>query len=142
MTLRLFSITAVMMAFIAQSLGQERRSTMQHMPAHEWVVVNEFGNSRCLVDRNSIEKRGEIVRVLVMYALDPPGTDKRNNQKVASMLNVEEYDLQARAFRVQQIVFRYADGTESMPLRTGSEWRPATAGNERTLIFLQGLDKD
>jgi len=71
--------------------------------------------------------------------LVPPGADKRNNKEVVAMFNVEEYDLRAGAFRVQQIVFRYTDGTESEPLGTDLEWKPATHENQHTLRFLQGL---
>ena len=67
---------------------------------HDWAVVNEFGDSKCFVDRNSIDKRGDIARALVMYSLVPPGADKRNNKEVVAMFNVEEYDLRAGAFRV------------------------------------------
>ena len=110
---------------------------MEHKTTHDWALVNEFGSSKCFVDRNSIEKRGQIVRALVMYSLAPHGTDKRNNKPVAAMLNIEEYDLRASAFRVQQILFQYADGTESEPLSTDLEWKPATGGNQLTFEFVQ-----
>jgi len=110
---------------------------MQQKSTHDWAVVNDFGDGKCFVDRNSIEQRGEITRALVMYSTTLPGTDKRNNKKVAAMFNVEEYELRGGVFRVRQIVFQYIDGTESEPLGTGLEWKPATGGNQRTLKFLQ-----
>jgi hypothetical protein len=102
-------------------------------------VVNEFGNSNCSVDKNSIEKRDEIARALVMYSLSPPGSDKRNDKKVSAMLNIEDYDLRAGTFQVRQTVFQYTDGTKSEPMGTVLELKPATGGNLRTLIFLKGL---
>lgn len=107
---------------------------------HDWTVVNAFGDSKCLVDKRGLEKRGDIVRAVVMYETVPPGIDKRNNKAVKAMLNVEDYDLRTRTFRVQRVTFQYVDGRESEPLQTGPEWKPATAGNQRTLEFLQGLD--
>jgi len=135
---RLLSVMTAMLACISvQVSAQDGLQPMQHKSTHDWAVVNEFGDSKCFVDRNSIEQRGEITRALVMYSAVPPGTDKRNNKKVAAMLNVEEYDLRAGVFRIQQIVFQYIDGTESEPLSTDLKWRPATGGNQRTLRFLQ-----
>lgn len=113
---------------------------MQHKPTQDWALVNEFGKSKCFVDENSIEKRGVVVRALVMYSLVPPGTDKRNKKQVGTILNMEEYDLRAGTFRIQQIVFQYTDGTESAPLSTDLEWRSATGGNQDTLMFLRGLN--
>jgi hypothetical protein len=121
-------------------VAQNELQPMQHKSTYDWALVNVFGESKIFVDRNSVEKRGPIVRALVMYSLAPLGTDKRNNKKVAVMLNIEEYDLSAGAFRVQQIVFQYTDGTESAPLSTDLKWKPATEGNQRTLMFLQGLN--
>jgi hypothetical protein len=72
-----------------------------------------------------------------MYSLAPHGTDKRNNKPVAAMLNIEEYDLGAGTFRVHQIVFQYADGTESAPLSTDLEWKPAMGRNQHTFEFVQ-----
>jgi len=56
------------------------------------------------------------------------------------MLNSEEYNLLAGTFRVHKIVFQYTDGTESAPLSTVLEWLPAEGGNQRTLMFLRGLN--
>lgn len=137
--LRMLSVLIAILACVnVQASAQNGSQPMQHT-AHDWVVVNEFGNSKCFIDKSRMEKQGEIVRVLVMYSLSPPGTDKRNNKPIAAMLNIEQYDLRARSFRLEQIVFQYTDGTESEPLRTDLEWKPATGGNQRTLEFLQGL---
>ena len=129
---------AVTLGIIGAALAQNR--PMQHKPTHDWALVNEFGESKCFVDKNSIEKRGALVRALVMYSLVPPGTDKRNNKQAGTMLNIEEYDLRAGTFRIQQIVFQYTDGTESAPLSTDLKWKPATGGNQDTLMFLRGLN--
>ena len=74
-----------------------------------------------------------------MYSLVPPAIDKRNNKQAGTMLNIEEYDLRAGTFRLQQIVFQYTDGTESAYL-ISLEWKPATGGNQDTLMFLRGLN--
>jgi hypothetical protein len=110
---------------------------MQQNPTHDWIVVNEFGNSKCFVDRNSIKKIGDVARTLVKYSLDPPATDKRDNREVAAMINVEEYDLSKSTFQVKKIIFQYTDGTEIEAIGVGG-WRPATGGNQRTLMFLRG----
>jgi hypothetical protein len=110
---------------------------MGHKTIHDWELVNEFGKSKCFVDINSIEVHETCVRALVMYSLDPPGTDRRNNKEVSEMLNVEEYDLIAGQFRVHRIYFRYAEGGEGEPLGTDLAWKPATGGNQQTLTFLQ-----
>jgi hypothetical protein len=78
---------------------------MQQNPTHDWIVVNEFGNSKCFVDRNSIKKIGDVARTLVKYSLDPPATDKRDNREVAAMINVEEYDLSKSTFQVKKLFF-------------------------------------
>jgi hypothetical protein len=138
--MRLLSVITAMFASVSgQALAQNGLNAMQHKPTHDWVIVNEFGSSKCFVDRNSIEKRGEIARALVMYSLVPPGIDKRNDKKVAAMLNIEEYNLRTGTFRLQQIVFQYTDGTESEPLSADPDWKPATGGNQSTLKFIQGL---
>jgi hypothetical protein len=139
-TMRVLSaIVAIFASVSGHTFAQNGLNTMQNKATHDWAVVNEFGGSKCFVDRNSIEKRGEIARALVMYSLDPPGTDKRNEKKVATMLNIEEYNLRTGTFRLLQIVFQYTDGTESEPLSTDPDWKPATAGNQSTLKFIQGL---
>jgi hypothetical protein len=139
-TMRVLSvIVAIFASESGLTFAQNGLNAMQHKPAHDWAIVNEFGGSKCFVDRNSIEKRGEIARALVMYSLDPPGIDKRNDKKVAAMLNIEEYNLRTGTFRLQQIVFQYTDGIESEPLSTDPDWKPATGGNQSTLKFIQGL---
>jgi hypothetical protein len=101
----------------------------------EWTLVNEFGNSKTLVQKSAIKLNGPLIRVPVRYSLDPPGTDKRNGKAVAEMIIFEEYNLEKREFRVHGITFFYVEGGTS-ELLTKPEWRPATAGNEKTLDFL------
>ena len=137
-TAKLVAAIAFVLSMHAHALAQGGGTTVSQKTNHDWRLVNEFGNSKCFVDNNSIEKHEGKVRALVMYSLDPPGTDKRNNKKVAAMLNIEEYDLAAALFRVDGIAFRYADGTESEPLGTDLAWKPATGGNQQTLLFFQG----
>jgi len=129
-----------MRELMSDTVRELARLALKSKPAHDWAFVNEFGESKCFVDESSIEKRGEIARVLVKYSLVPPGTNKRNNQEVAAMLNIEEYDLRAGAFRVQQIVFEYTDGTESTPLISDQAWQPAGGDNQHTLMFLRKLN--
>jgi hypothetical protein len=133
----LVAAMALVLSVNAHALAQNRESAVSQKRSRDWQLVNEFGNSKCFVDSNSIEKHEGKVRALVMYSLDPPGTDKRNNKQVAAMLNVEEYDLAAALFRVHRITFHYADGTESEPLGTDLTWKPATGGNQKTLAFFQ-----
>ena len=105
--------------------------------ASDWVVVNEFGESKTYVDRTSITRKDSLIRAWVKYALSPSGTDKRNGKPVKEMLILEEYDTAFTRFRVHQIVFAYEDGTMSDPLKGGPTWNPATAGNGKTLEFLR-----
>jgi hypothetical protein len=102
-----------------------------------WVVVNEFGQSKVYVDSASIERTGGIARVRVKYVLTPNGTDKRNGKAVKEMLMSEEYDTAGARFRVRRILFTYSDGAVADPLLSDGEWRPATDGNEKTLNYLR-----
>lgn len=113
---------------------------MNEQVGPDWVLVHEFGQSQCLVDKQSFQTRGDFVTADVMYVLRPPGTDKRNGKKITAMINSEEYDVRSGKFRVHRIVFKYADGTESA-LVTPPEWRAATGGNSQTLMFLRSLPK-
>lgn len=102
-----------------------------------WIVVNEFGQSKVYIDSASIERNGGNALVRVKYVLAPNGTDKRNGKAVKEMLMSEEYDTAGARFRVHQILFTYSDGAVADPLVTDGEWRPATAGNEKTLNYLR-----
>jgi hypothetical protein len=102
----------------------------------EWVIVDGFGKSKTMIRESEIERTGSLVRVPVRYVLDPPGTDKRNGQAVAEMVMLEEYDLDESTFRVYRIYFLYAAGGSSQ-LIVEPQWKPATAGNERTLLYLR-----
>ena len=105
----------------------------------DWALVNKFGDSRTYVDRASLQQAGSLVMATVRYALNPPGTDKRNGKPVKEMLMQEEYDTKAGRFRVHRILFTYTDGTPSTPLSTEPTWCAATASNLKTLQFLRGL---
>ena len=106
---------------------------------HDWVLVTTFGESETFVDRNSIRKIGEVISVIVMYPLIPPGTDKRNNKNVSKMLNSEQYDLRTGYYRLLQVNFEYVDGDKSEPLYTQPEWRPASDAFEPLKCFSKGL---
>ena len=106
-----------------------------------WSVVNEFGGSKTYIDRASIQKNGTLIRASVRYALSPPGNDRRNGKPVQEMLMSEEYDIAAGCFRIHRIQFIYTDGSASEPLSTEPAWKPAIAGNQKTLEFLQGLNR-
>ncbi len=73
--------------------GPEEQNDNTNQP--EWVVVNEFGDNRTYVDRASLQRNGSMVMAKVRYALNPPGTDKRNGKPVKEMLMQEEYDISA-----------------------------------------------
>ena len=103
----------------------------------EWVLVNEFGDSKIYVDKASIQKSGSIVMVSVRYDLNPPGTDKRNDKPVKEMLMLEEYNISNGEFRLHNILFTYTDESLSEPLSVVPTWSTATAGNLKTLQFLQ-----
>ena len=102
-----------------------------------WIVVNEFGQSKVYVDSASIESIGPKARATVKYVLVPHGTDKRNGRAVKEMLMLEEYDTASSRFRVHQIVFTYSDGEVTQPLETDRAWKPATGGNEKTLEYIR-----
>jgi hypothetical protein len=102
----------------------------------EWVLINEFGKSKTMIRESEIERTGPLVRVPVRYVLDPPGTDKRNGQAVAEMIMLEEYDLGESAFRVYRIYLLYVAGGSSQ-LMVEPQWKPATAGNEKMLVYLR-----
>jgi hypothetical protein len=131
-----FQIKAVESA--AKNALHGKRPTSQQ--PHDWAVVCQFGEkNECLVDKNSIVRRGKFVQATVMYSADPPGRDKRNNKPFSAMVNVEEYDLESSAFRIHRIVLEYTDGTISDPLITDPSWIPADSGSRDTLEFLRGL---
>jgi hypothetical protein len=120
---------------IPEAMAQSPTTSTQNMS--DWVVVNEFGESKCFVDRASVEKSNAFVRAWVKYALTPPGMDKINKKAVKEILMLEEYHLNENRFRLHRIVFNYVDGTMGEPLSPQPEWRPATGGNEKTLEFLR-----
>lgn len=103
----------------------------------KWALVNEFGKSKAFVDLSSIKKRGSLVRTLVRYELNPPGTDKSSGQPVSEMLMDEEYDLKFSKFCIYSIQFVYLDGTKGDVMSTALSWEPATKGNLETLKFLR-----
>lgn len=105
--------------------------------ASDWVVVNEFAGSKTYVDRASITQEASFVQAAVKYVLSPPGTDRRNGKAVTEMLILEEYDIDSSRFRVHQIVFTYEGGAKSEPLAGEPTWRPATAGNAKTMEYLR-----
>ena len=102
----------------------------------DWVVVNDFGSSVTYVDRASIVRNGALICASVRYALNPLGTDKRNGKPVKEMLMSEEYDTLGDRFRVHSLQFIYADSSASELLSMEPAWKPATAGNKKTLEFL------
>ena len=107
--------------------------------ATDWILVNQFGESKVFLDRESINKKGSLAIVDVMYDLKPSGKDQRNNKPVKKMFMREEYDLSIGAFRVHTIKFIYDDGNSSDPLVTTPEWHEASGGNAKTLALLQSL---
>lgn len=104
-----------------------------------WMLVNEFGDSKVFLDTSTIKRNGNLAFVGILYDLNPSGTDKRNNKPVKQMINSEEYDLLSGTFRVHRIEFVYDDGGYSEPLITVPEWAEATAGNAKTLAVLRHL---
>jgi len=106
--------------------------------APNWAAVNHFGSSTTYVDITSIKRNSSsLVLARVRYALNPPGTDRRNGKPVNEMQTIEEYDTVKILFRVHVIRFIYTDGTASTPLSTEPAWKPATDGNLKTLEFLR-----
>lgn len=132
-------VTTFVEGFFAAVTARGKPIDPKIAPARDWVVVNRFGDSDCSVDQNSVQRFGESVRVIVKYTLTPPGTDKHNGKKISEMLNTEEYDLSRGTFRVHNIQFRYVDGSLGDSLAAELQWKPASAGNEKTLNFLKQL---
>lgn len=133
-TIRMCALSAYMALFPLGAAAQNLRGEeMKH--EEEWTLVNEFGKSKTMIQKSAIKLNGPLARVPVRYSLDPPGTDKRNGKAVSEMIIFEEYNLEKREFRVHGITFLYVGGGTS-DLLTEPEWRPATAGNEKTLDFL------
>lgn len=115
-----------------------RNRKAMEMPK-KWMLVNEFGDSKVLLDTSTVKRNGNFVCVDVLYDLNTCGTDKRNNKPVKQMINSEEYDLLSSTFRVHRIDFIYKDGRHGEPLITVPEWNEATAGNAKTLAVLRHL---
>jgi len=107
----------------------------------EWNVVNTFGKSKVYANKNYIERKGNFISTIVIYSLDPSGTDKTNGKPVSEMLMLEEYDVVKDQFRIQSIQFIYDDATVSKPMGSGLKWKPATGGNQSTLDFLKSTIK-
>lgn len=101
------------------------------------LLVNEFGKSKTYLDRSTIVRNEQLIAVDVIYVLDPPGKDQRNNKPVKRMLMKEEYDLESATFRVHQIEFEYNDGTHGEPFTPIPQWATATKGNAKTLHSLR-----
>jgi hypothetical protein len=129
---RVGSIVLIAAVLIAQnSWGAEV------MRQDAWVTINEFGKSKAMIRESEIERDETLVKVPVRYVLDPPGTDKRNGRAVAEWILIEEYDLEKSMFRVHRWALIYVDG-ESGELMVEPQWKPATGGNEKTLLYLRG----
>lgn len=107
--------------------------------APDWLIVNEFGESKVFLDKSSVSKAGALATVNVLYDLKPSGKDQRNNKPVKQMIMREEYNLNQGKFRVHRIDFVYEDGTRSAPLMTNPEWKEASEGNAKTLAALHRL---
>jgi hypothetical protein len=107
--------------------------------APNWVVVNEFGESRAYVDRAGIVVRDTGVLAWVRYELNPPGLDKLSNKPVAELWNCEEFDLAADRVRRHRMVMKYTDGSQGEPVRPVSDWHPVTDGSLKTLEYLRML---
>jgi len=103
----------------------------------EWIFVNEFGDSKTYIHEPSIQMNGSKLVAKLVYVLDPPGTDKRNNRPFNSMLMTEEYNISNGKFRLHEILFAYTDGERSEPLAIEPTWNTATEGNLKTLQFLK-----
>lgn len=108
----------------------------------QWKVVNEFDKSKVYLNKNYIEEKGNLLSSIVIYSLNPSGTDKINGKSVNEMLMFEEYDISIDKFRVHSMLFFYEDGTQSNPMRTELEWKPAVGGNKNTLDFLKSTIKE
>jgi len=132
-----FLKSVALLVFVLAAGAAAQESDKMSDQNSRWTIVNEFGNSKVYVDRESISRDGPKTKAHVRYSLNPPGTDKRNGRSVPEMYMTEEYDLEINAFRVHSIVLQYEDGSTGDPLITKPEWKPATGGNEKTLEYLR-----
>ena len=107
------------------------------MPEDDWVIVNEFGKNSVMIRESDVAHSGSLVRAPVRYLLDPPGTDKRNGRAIAEWTLIEEYDLEKSLVRLHRGIFTYVGG-ESGEQTFAPDWQPATAGSEKTLLYLRG----
>jgi len=105
----------------------------------DWLLVNEFDGGKVLINKSTIKRKGDLTSVVVLYDLNPSGTDSRNNKLVKKMINLEEYDLAKGIFQVHRIDFVYEDGSNGDPLQAVPQWAKATAGNAKTLTALKRL---
>jgi hypothetical protein len=102
----------------------------------DWALIDQFGKNRTFIQKSTIKFDGPLVRAKVRYSLKPSGVDKRNGKAIAEIIHLEEYNLPKREFRIYWITLVYEGGGTS-DFSTQIEWRPATAGNEKTLNFLR-----
>lgn len=107
--------------------------------APEWEEVHRFGESRTYVDRAGVTVRASGVLAWVRYSLQPPGHDRFTGKAIAEMWNCEEFDLSTKRLRVHRIMFKYADGSQGEPVRTGAEWTAIKGASEHTLEYLRNL---